>query len=135
MAREPYRPCRYPRCGVLVRGGGWCEKHKGQRHVENDRRRGTAAQRGYGSRWQRARLAFLAAHPLCEMDCAREGRVTVATVVDHVVPHKGDPVLFWDEENWQAGCETCHNRKTARQDGGFGRIPGDVPGKAPGGPL
>jgi hypothetical protein len=21
--------------------------------------------------------------------------------LDHIIPHKGDPVLFWDEKNWQ----------------------------------
>jgi 5-methylcytosine-specific restriction protein A len=34
--------------------------------------------------------------------------------VDHVVPHKGDSVKFWDESNHQALCTRCHNRKTAR---------------------
>lgn len=34
-------------------------------------------------------------HPLCAW-CEREGRVTVATVVHHVVPHKGDWDRFLD---------------------------------------
>jgi 5-methylcytosine-specific restriction protein A len=45
--------------------------------------------------------------------CHEERRVTVATLVDHVVPHRGDPALFWDVENWQSLCATCHARKTA----------------------
>jgi hypothetical protein len=34
-------------------------------------------------------------HPLCRM-CEAEGKITVATIVDHVIPHKGDRVLFND---------------------------------------
>lgn len=41
----------------------------------------------YGSKWDKARLVFLKAHPLCVM-CQEQGRVTAATVVDHVTPHK-----------------------------------------------
>jgi len=47
---------------------------------------------------------------------------TAATVVDHVTPHKGDKVLFWDRLNWQALCKRCHDRKTAFESR-FGRAP------------
>lgn len=68
----------------------------------------TAAARGYGAAWRRARKWFLAQHPLCVM-CQAQGRVSAATVVDHIRPHRGDQVLFWDRDNWQALCATCHN--------------------------
>ena len=45
----------------------------------------------------------------------------LATVTDHVTPHKGDETLFWDEDNHQSLCETCHDVKTVTEDGGFGR--------------
>lgn len=64
---------------------------------------------------------FLAQHLWC-VECERGGRLTPATVVDHVIPHKGDRRLFWDMSNWQALCVRCHNSKTAREDGGFGRV-------------
>jgi prophage lambdaSa04, HNH endonuclease family protein len=32
--------------------------------------------------------------------------------------------LFWDKTNWQAMSKRCHDRKTAREDGGFGNAPG-----------
>ena len=48
-----------------------------------------------------------------------QGRRTPATVVDHIVPHKGDKKLFWDSGNWQPLCGPCHSRKTAKEDGGF----------------
>jgi 5-methylcytosine-specific restriction protein A len=81
---------------------------------ELDRQRPSAARRGYGSRWRRARAAFLARHPLCAA-CWAQGRVVPATVVDHLVPHRGDQKLFWDEANWAPACKPCHDRKTARE--------------------
>lgn len=81
--------------------------------------RETAAARGYGGRWQKARATFLARSPLC-VACATEGRVTAATVVDHITPHKGDQGRFWDTDNWQPLCKAHHDRKTATEDGGFG---------------
>jgi 5-methylcytosine-specific restriction enzyme A len=59
-----------------------------------DRERPSAARRGYDGRWRKARAEFLAEHPLCA-HCLAEGRLTPATVVDHVVPHRGDQRLFW----------------------------------------
>ena len=44
----------------------------------------------------------------------KEGKLTPATVVDHIVPHRGDPRLFWDEKNWQPLCKECHDRKTGQ---------------------
>ena len=79
-----------------------------------DRQRPSATRRGYGPRWRRARQAFLKRNPLC-VACGVEGRLEPATVVDHVVPHRGDPVLFWDRANWQSLCKLCHDAKTARE--------------------
>lgn len=76
-----------------------------------DRRKGSTA-RGYDYRWQQARERFLMRSPLCAA-CEREGRVTAATEVDHVTPHRGDQALFWDETNWQPLCKPHHSSKTA----------------------
>jgi len=78
-----------------------------------DAQRGTAHQRGYGYRWQQARLGWLKAHPLCVM-CEREGYITEAQVVDHRVPHKGDLKLFWDKSNWDSLCYRHHNSDKAK---------------------
>jgi 5-methylcytosine-specific restriction protein A len=58
-------------------------------------------------------------NPLC-VHCMKADRITASTVVDHIKPHKGNKVLFWDQTNWQALCSSCHGIKTARDDGGFG---------------
>lgn len=79
-----------------------------------DARRGSASSRGYGGAWRKFRLQYLAANPYCAM-CEREGRSVVATVVDHVEPHKGDRDKFWDEDNMQALCGRCHAAKTLEE--------------------
>lgn len=83
----------------------------------------TAAARGYGYRWQKARAAFLSIpeNVLCRM-CAREGRITEATVVDHIVPHKGDQVLFWDRANWQPLCAPHHNSDKQAEERGVAKV-------------
>lgn len=77
--------------------------------------KGSSAKRGYGYKWQQARLVFLAANPLCVF-CDREGRTTAATVVDHITPHKGDMTLFWDRANWQPLCKPCHDSVKQKQE-------------------
>ena len=50
------------------------------------------------------------------MECEKRGKLTPATVVDHIVPHRGDRKLFWDEKNWQPLCKRCHDTKTLTED-------------------
>ncbi len=121
MAWGAKRPCGQSGCRELVSGrAGMCPDHEKARRQRVDRERGSSAARGYGSRWQKRRKAFLAKHPLCVRHHA-QGETVSATVVDHIRPHKGDPELFWDESNWQGLCKPCHDAKTAGEDGGWGR--------------
>jgi 5-methylcytosine-specific restriction protein A len=65
--------------------------------------------------WQRdLRPAQLLREPFCR-ECAKRGLRTKATRVDHVVDHKGDWALFSNRANLQSLCESCHNRKTAKE--------------------
>lgn len=123
MPLRPKSPCTAPGCRALVEGGGRCQQHQRVARQISDASRGTAHERGYGARWQKASKAWLRAHPLCQCPDCQEGKlqVTVATLVDHIIPHKGDMRLFWDNTNWQSMAKPCHDRKTAREDGGFGR--------------
>ena len=79
----------------------------------------------YGYKWQRAAAGFLARHPLCMCPHCDAGRlrVTVAEVVDHIKPHKGNMVLFWDRSNWQALSKTCHDSYKQRLER-TGRVEG-----------
>jgi 5-methylcytosine-specific restriction protein A len=118
-------PCRHPGCAAVVTGARYCEAHRQKYQRAQDQRRGSAASRGYDYRWRKAREAFIRRHPLCA-ECERRGRLTPSREVDHIVPHKGDKTLFWDERNWQALCKPCHSTKTASEDGGFGNGEGGV---------
>ena len=108
MPRSPKRPCRYSGCPNLCESGTYCPEHSAG---SPDRLRGSATERGYDAKWRRARKRFLQRHPLCA-NCLSQGVLTPATVVDHIVPHRGDRALFWDEKNWQPLCKSCHDRKT-----------------------
>ena len=108
MPKAPKRPCRYPDCPNLCDKGVYCSQHM---QFSSDRMRGSAESRGYDARWRKARTAFLQRNPLCN-ECMKRGRITPATVVDHIIPHRGDRKLFWDEQNWQPLCKSCHDRKT-----------------------
>lgn len=79
----------------------------------------------YNYRWQKASKAFLAEHPLCQCPECDDGnrRVREATVVDHKRPHRGDPELFWDVNNWQAMAKECHDSYKQRLEKS-GRVPG-----------
>ena len=83
-----------------------------------DARRPSANTRLYGARWQRARKWFLNRNPLCR-SCKDQGFLTEATVVDHIVPHKGDYERMWSQANWQPLCKRCHDRKSAVESGGW----------------
>lgn len=50
------------------------------------------------------------------MNCFKHDKLTKATVVDHIIPHRGDNKLFWDKSNWQSLCKRCHDKKTMTED-------------------
>lgn len=79
--------------------------------------RESAASRGYDRQWRKARAEWLAIHPLCSY-CQSNGRSVAAEVVDHIKPHRGDAVLFWDRRNWQSLCKSCHDSRKSRQERG-----------------
>ena len=58
--------------------------------------------------WKELRAYQLAISPLCVF-CEREGKITPATVVDHITPHKGDLNLFYAQENLQSLCKLHHD--------------------------
>lgn len=112
---------RITACGCSVPKGQRCVHEQARttaRQRQNDAERGSAAQRGYDSKWSRESKAFLAAlgNPLCACGCGRP-----ANMVDHIRAPKGDMRLFWDRKNWQPYNGLCNRRKNIKQEGGFGR--------------
>lgn len=72
------------------------EESKGWRHLYKK------------AQWLKGRAWHLRQNPLCVF-CAEAGRAEPATVVDHIIPHKGDVGLFFDTKNWQSLCAPCHD--------------------------
>lgn len=103
------RPC----CNRVIAAGDRCEcqrerdRDRGARH---DRNRPTAAARGYGARWREFARRFLRQHGACAFCGAN------ATVVDHIVPHRGDTSIFWRAGNHQPLCAACHNSRKQRAE-------------------
>jgi 5-methylcytosine-specific restriction protein A len=75
----------------------------------------TSGDRGYTDAWRKARSAWLQEHPLC-VYCAEAGKVTGATLVDHIEPHRGNMALFWKRSNWQSLCTGCHSGRKQREE-------------------
>lgn len=83
-----------------------------------DRRSPEAAQyrKKYNSkRWQILRKMRLASEPLCRM-CVTDGGATVASVVDHITPHRGSDELFFDYGNTQSLCKAHHDGAKQREE-------------------
>lgn len=106
-------PCATPGCPALTRQR-YCEAHRREQAQRYDAERGTAAQRGYGSRWRKLRAQVLREEPLCRM-CAAEGKVTAAMDVDHRVPKVRGGTD--ERSNLQSMCHWHHSQKTAKEDG------------------
>ena len=104
MPSSPLRPCSYPGCSNLVRSGR-CDQHPyPDAHIREH-------QKLYDTRrWKRIRARQLAKEPWCA-DCLKDSLYTPATIVDHIEPHRGDPVKFFAGP-LQSLCKPCHDRKT-----------------------
>jgi 5-methylcytosine-specific restriction protein A len=109
--------------------------HRPPRLPRRDDGRPSSAKRGYDAAWRKVRAVVLAAQPLC-VECLRQtpSRLTAATEVDHIIPHRGqsDP-LFFDPANLAALCKPHHSAKTMRDTrSGVGRV--KRPGRSGGQP-
>jgi hypothetical protein len=144
------RPCSYPGgCGALVEAGqmgGRCPDHQAAPAVFA---RGKTAARGYGAEHRRLRVdCFERDHFKC-VDCGWEpesvrlyreaemGKPPTDELLaelsqayaagrrhlhaDHEQPIEARPDLASVLDNYRTRCNVCHNAKTAREDGGFGR--------------
>lgn len=113
MPGKPPAACKRPGCAGLVRNGvcSVCGPVRRQSAAEHDARRGNFRQRGYDTRWDKVRAMHLQKEPLCRM-CQIAGRVTQATMVDHIVPIRDGGALL-DDDNLQSLCIACHGVKTA----------------------
>jgi 5-methylcytosine-specific restriction protein A len=112
--------CTTPGCANTTNRGK-CNSCQRRARKDSDRRRPSAADRGYGERWRRRRREFLRLNLTC-VDCG-----ATATVADHdpvsrrelVAQGVPDPDAF---QYLRPRCTDCHNARTAReQPGGWNR--------------
>ena len=114
MPKANRKPCNYMSCRILTYGR-YCPNHKVAKTAKAGTRskEGHERQKMYDRRWRVVRKIHLNSSPLC-VECERKGRVELATVVDHIIPHRGSRELFDDTSNYQSLCKRHHDQKTAR---------------------
>ena len=132
MPERPAQACRVLGCAQAAP----CPIHgRPAQRLQYDRRRGSAASRGYGHEWRAFSVRYFGLlydlrvpraglcggrHPSApatdDSVCAREGRPELATLIDHITPIRGrrDP-RFYDLSNLQGLCDRCHNQKRQRE--------------------
>ena len=117
MPVKPRHLCNFSGCGELTTNS-YCEKHtkiyKEKRRLY-DKNRPSYSNLYRSARWQALRKRVLFESPTC-LECSKENRVSLATIVDHIVSHKGNEELFWQYSNLQPLCKQCHDRKTSREE-------------------
>lgn len=117
--------CKKAGCGrAAIPGKNYCQKHS---LMETEKRK-VFTRRGKSSKWHdlynsaawKARSKeFLKKYPYCFI-CGKPSRIA-----DHIIPHHGAITLFWDENNLQPMCWSCHSRKTFRENDNFNHSKGD----------
>ena len=110
MPQKNKKPCSKFGCKNLT-NEKYCTEHKKEFNRERDKKRLPSSQRGYDANWRRLRNWFISHNPVCN-HCGSAGEV-----VDHIIPHKMDMILFNDVENLQTLCKRCHDVKTATEGG------------------
>ncbi|MFB7142064.1 HNH endonuclease [Gottfriedia sp. NPDC056225] len=120
MANKPLRPCNKYSCSNLTRNS-YCDEHryiKKQQDMQRAKRydqykRDQRSKSFYDSTlWKKVRdLVMRRDLGLCQQ-CKREDKITLADVVDHIIPIKKRWDLRLDKDNLQALCHKCHNKKT-----------------------
>lgn len=113
------RVCKKYGCGrTAIPGIDYCPRHE---DLQNQKRK-IFTKRGNSSKWhhlyesaewRRKSKAFLEKYPYCCI-CGQPSKIT-----DHIQPHRGDLYIFWNEENWQPLCVSCHSRKTLKENNNF----------------
>ncbi|MGV2082069.1 MULTISPECIES: HNH endonuclease [unclassified Rhizobium] len=70
------------------------------------------------ARWQKLRMSVLVRDLFtCQMrGCGRIVADTSQLVADHKLQHHGDPDLFWDDNNLQCMCKTCHDTLKQKEE-------------------
>jgi 5-methylcytosine-specific restriction protein A len=93
----------------------FCPAHQQEenRHYEKYQR-DPGTKKRYGKEWKAIRDRYAALHPLCE-ECGKEGRLTPAQEVHHILPLSQGGAH--EDGNLMSLCTVCHSRITAKEGG------------------
>lgn len=107
------RICPVPRCPLIIPDGvryrDDCAKCMQRKEADAPWARKKRMQFYHTAKWQKLRRWKLGVNPVCEA-C----EAALATEVDHIISATEDaPELWFDSENLQSLCASCHKQKTA----------------------
>jgi 5-methylcytosine-specific restriction protein A len=119
MPLRSAHPCGHPGCRALVRGKPRCPDHT----TLKDEQRGTSNERGYDATWRRLREQHLRRNRACVgvIEGQRRPCGEWATDVDHIVSVRDAPERRLDPTNLRSLCHSCHSRRTALDQSGWGK--------------
>ena len=107
-----------PSCSILSCkapksfGTGFCELHGGKRSEKYKKN-----SKLYQSvQWKKLRQSVLSTQPICK-SCLSRGIIKQSEAVDHVFPHRQDPLRFL-LNIYQGLCVACHTQKTKHENDG-----------------
>ncbi len=115
--------CKKAGCGrTCAQNKNYCSLHsdlENKQKIFTYREKSKAYHNLYETyRWKTFSKDFLKSHPFCYICGAK------SQVVDHIVPHRGDLSLFYDVNNVQTLCASCHSRKTLKENNNFHKSKG-----------
>lgn len=107
------KACRYRGCSqtTTVRNG-YCSEHQ-QSGWQRSSTGKTRTQRGYGASWDKQRKRIFSRDNYLCQNCLKEGKLTPATEVDHIIPKSQGGTD--EDDNLQSICIPCHRHKTATE--------------------
>lgn len=113
--RKPLKPCKEFGCNELTRNS-YCKNHEKNaqktHRIYNKYKRNQTAQSFYNSyEWQKVRRARLEMDNYLCQSCLRQGIVTKADVVHHIIELLVDWSKRLDINNLESVCHSCHNRE------------------------
>lgn len=115
---------------IIPIGERYCDEHKPERDPMSDK---DYAHRRKHDGYRQAQIKFYNSkrwhsvqanvmdrdHGVCQY-CLMNGIVTVAKMVDHVVPREVNMSLELDENNLKSACWACHRKKTIWEQKHYG---------------
>lgn len=123
MAVQKYY-CKWQGCKTLLDGPGYCLKHKPmveereaartEKRINNFKNAKRTNYLFYKTKeWRDLRAKILKEQKQCVLCCSNK-----LLHVDHIVPPRGERDLFFNINNLQVLCESCHRTKTAKEING-----------------